>query len=135
MYQDVAAARVVFGCGAALVQLPCNGVVSAFRMSGPELNHWLLGKNALCDYLVSHTVEEAESYAKGKPWSRVIWDVTTIGWLLNDEDKLMRSCLVASPIPQPDHHYSFDPDRHLMRYVYTIHRDALLEDLIAKLTR
>ena len=30
MIQDVAAARVVFGCGVPLVQLPCAGVVSAF---------------------------------------------------------------------------------------------------------
>ena len=34
-FQDVAADRVVFGSGAAVVQLPCQGVVSAFRVSGP----------------------------------------------------------------------------------------------------
>lgn len=28
LYQDVAAARIIFECGAALVQLPCSGVVS-----------------------------------------------------------------------------------------------------------
>ena len=51
LYQDVAAARVVFGCGVPLVQLPCAGVVSGFRTTGPELEYWLRGKNKLCDYL------------------------------------------------------------------------------------
>ncbi|MFR4375064.1 MAG: nucleoside hydrolase [Acutalibacteraceae bacterium] len=35
--QDVAAARILFGCGVPLVQLPCMGVVSSFTVSEPEL--------------------------------------------------------------------------------------------------
>ena len=52
MEHDVAAARIIFGCGVALVQLPCAGVVSEFATSGPELEYPLRGKNKLCDYLV-----------------------------------------------------------------------------------
>ncbi|MHC1694398.1 MAG: nucleoside hydrolase [Eubacteriales bacterium] len=135
MYQDVAAARVVFGCGAPVVQLPCMGVVSAFTSTKPELEYWLRGKNALCDYLIDHTIEEAESYAAGRPWSRVIWDVTAVAWLLDEHGTLVSDRLTASPIPQYDHHYSFDPGRHFIKYVFHIHRDALMEDLIKKLTR
>ena len=36
MVQDIAAARIVFGCGVPLVQLPCMGVVSEFATTGPE---------------------------------------------------------------------------------------------------
>ncbi|MDR2304761.1 MAG: hypothetical protein LBE10_09265, partial [Treponema sp.] len=43
------------GCGAALAQLPCNGVVTEFATGGPEPEHWLRGKNELCDYLVGVT--------------------------------------------------------------------------------
>ena len=135
MLQDVAAARVVFGCGAPVVQLPCAGVVSAFYTTEPELNYWLKGKNSLCDYLVQHTVEEAESYAKGKVWSRVIWDVTTIGWLLNDDHKFMESMIIPAPIPQYDDHYSFDSRRHPFCYVWNIKRDALFMDLFEKLSK
>ena len=135
MYQDVASARVVFGSGAPVVMLPCMGVVSSFTTTGPELDHWLRGKNELCDYLAQNTIDEANSYAKGKVWSRVIWDVTAIGWLLNDKNRLMLSRLESTPIPQYDHHYSFDPRRPLCRYVYHIHRDELFGDLFAKLTR
>jgi len=133
--QDVAAARVVYDCGAPLVLLPCMGVVSAFTTTGPELEHWLAGKNALCDYLVQHTVEAANEYAEGKVWSRVIWDVTTIGWLLNDGGRLMLDKLISTPIPEYDHHYAMDPRRPLCRMVYHIHRDALFADLFAHIAR
>ena len=133
--QDVASARVVFGSGAPLVMLPCMGVVSAFTTTEPELNHWLKGKNALCDYLVEHTVEAANEYAKGRVWSRVIWDVTTVGWMLNDGRRFMLDKLIPTPIPEYDHHYSQDPRRPLCRYVYHIHRDALMGDLFAHISR
>ena len=133
--QDVAAARIVFGCGVPLVQLPCTGVVSAFTVSGPELEYWLAGKNPLSDYLARNTINEANSYAAGRPWTRVIWDVTAIGWLLNEKDCFMRSRLIPSPIPEYDNHYAFDPRRHFIRYVYSIQRDRLMQDLFEKLTR
>ena len=133
--QDVAAARVVFGSGVPLVMLPCSGVVHACATTGPELNAWLSGKNPLCDYLVRQTVEEAESYAAGKVWSRVIWDVTTVGWLRDKDERMMSSRLIPTPIPQYDHHWSEDPRRPLCRYVYGIQRDVLFSDLFDVLTR
>ncbi|MBE5786216.1 MAG: nucleoside hydrolase [Clostridiales bacterium] len=135
LMQDVASARIIFGCGVRLVQLPCMGVVSAVATTGPELIHWLRGKGPLCDYLCDNTIQEAESYAKGKAWSRVIWDITAIGWLLNDDNRLMQSREIPSPIPQYDHHFSFDPRRHPMTYVWHINRDAIFTDLFTRLTK
>ena len=129
LWQDVAAARIVFGCGCPLVQLPCMGVVSAFYVSKPELEYWLAGKNPLCDYLARHTIEEAESYAKGKVWSRVIWDVTAVAWLLNEGNRFLESRIVPSPVPEFDGYYAHDAFRHPMRYVWHIRRDALLGEL------
>ena len=130
MMQDIAAARVVFGCGAAVVQLPCMGVVSGFISTEPELRAHFGGRNALCDYLVRHTCE----YMGDRPyWSKVIWDVTAVGWLL--DERFMEDRVVPSPIPQYDFHYSHDPSRHPAKYVWHINRDALLGDLIAKLTK
>ena len=135
MMQDVAAARVVFGCGCPLVQLPCMGVASTFIISGPELEYWLKGKNPLCDYLAAHTIEAAETYAKGRVWSRVIWDVTAVAWLLNDGDRFMFSEIIPALIPQYDHHYSHDVRRHPMRRVTFIHRDSLMQYLVETLTK
>ena len=131
MYQDVASARVVFNSGAAVVQLPCMGVVSAFTTSGPELEHWLRGKNTLCDYLVDYTTKSALKDGGLPNWTRAVWDVTAVGWLLDGDFMLDR--LEHIPIPQYDHHYSFDPTRHFYRYVYHINRDKLFGELFRKL--
>lgn len=131
--QDVAAGRIVYGCGAPLVMLPCLGVVSTFTTTGPELDHWLRGRNPLCDYLVKNTVDEVKSYAEGKVWSRVLWDVTAVGWLLNDDHRFLHSRLIPTPVPEYDHHWGSAPLNPLCRYVYHVNRDALLGDLFAKL--
>ena len=133
MVQDIAAARVVYGCGVPLVQLPCEGVVDSFATSKYELEHWLKGKNKLCDYLLESAVNEAESYAAGKPWTRVIWDVTAIAWLIDTEGIFMRDRLIRNYLPEYDLHYAENPDGHFMKYVYKINRDALFEDLFRRL--
>ena len=129
--QDVAAGRIIFGCGVPVVQLPCMGVVSAFTTGGPELEHWLRGKNKLCDYLVDYTTEQALIDGGLSTWTRVIWDVTAVAWLLGDAFMLDR--IEPSPIPEYDHHYAFCKTRHPIRYVYHINRDALFEDLFKTL--
>ena len=134
MFQDVAAARVIFGCGVPLVQLPCQGVVSAFTISEPELEKWLLGKNKICDYLARNTIEEANSYASGRPWTRVIWDVTAVAWLI--DGRFFHERLEKSPIPEYDGYYAFNNDtRHFIKYIYHINRDELMDDMIAKLLK
>lgn len=136
MRQDIAAARVVFGCGVPLVQLPCRGVVSSFLTTGPELEYWLRGKNPLCDYLLDAVIDEVvPRVPAGAAWSRVIWDVTAVGWLINDDNRLMSWHLEHSPIPEYDHRYAFDNRRHFIASVDGIHRDALYTDLFRRLTK
>ena len=132
MIQDIAAARVVFSSGAALVQLPCSGVVSAFYVTKPELYHHLHGKNDLCTYLVDNTCAYMNECSENDRWSKVIWDVTAVGWLTGD---FTDSRIVRTPIPQYDGLYSPRPDAHPMRYVYNIRRDALMADLFETLSR
>ena len=149
MSQDVAAARVIMESGVPFIQLPCNGVISEFRISKPELEYWLLGKNPLADYLAKNTIEAAEEcaakefaagertaeeYAAGTAWSRVIWDVTAVAWLLNENNRFMESEIIPTPIPGYDS-YTPNPNGHTMRYIYKINRDALMTDLMQKLTK
>ncbi len=133
LYQDVAGARIVFGCQVPLVQLPCMGVVSAFTTSGPELEHHLRGKNKICDYLVDVTTKEALECYGGSTWTRPIWDVTAVAWLLDGD--FMEESLIHSPIPEYDDRYAFDNNRHFIKYVYHINRDNLFADLFKKLTK
>lgn len=132
--QDIAAARVVFDCGAPMVLLPCNGVVSSFRTTAPELDFWLKGKNPIATYLAENAEREANGYAAGKPWSRCIWDVTAVAWLLNDGERFLNTCQVPAPIPEYDHRWARDPFRRPIAYVYNVRRDALFEDLFQSLT-
>lgn len=132
MFQDVAAARIIFGSKVPFVQLPCNGVVSEFRISGPELEAFLVGKNKLSDYLSTHTVEAVREYTDNPVWTRVIWDVTAVGWLILPEAFSDR--IIKSPIPEYDNTYSYNENRHEMCYVYYIDRDKLMIDLVKKLT-
>jgi inosine-uridine nucleoside N-ribohydrolase len=133
MRQDVAAARVIFGCGAAVVQVPCMGVASAFTTSGPELERWLRGRNELCDYLADTAAGAALTEQKSPAWTRVIWDVTAAAWLL--DGAFTEDYLCPSPVPQYDNRYSFDPCRHPIRYVYRVYRDELFYELFTKLAR
>ncbi len=130
LFQDIAAARVVMGCGAAVVLLPCRGVVSAFATTEYELRENLKGKNALCDYLYSYTSSECRASIEAQNWSKPIWDVTAVAWLLGG---YMQDQIITSPIPEYDHRWGQDCRRHVIRYVYHIERDKLFDDLFDKL--
>lgn len=133
MFQDVAASRVVMQRGVPFVQLPCVGVVSAFTASKCELEYWLKGKNPLADYLAKNTVAEAECYAKGTVWTRVIWDVTAVAWLLNDSERFMEARTEAVRLSSYDNLYEPPLETALETYVYNIKRDSLMTDLFKKL--
>ncbi len=135
MLQDIAAARVVMQSGVPFVQLPCMGVVNNFSVSKPELEYWLKGKNAIADYLSDNTIKAADSYAEGRAWTRVIWDVTAVAWLLNDSDRFMESRIIPTQLPTYDGYYvQYENEQHPMRYVYNINRDNLMTDLFEKIT-
>jgi inosine-uridine nucleoside N-ribohydrolase len=131
MVQDIAAARVVFNSGAPLVQLPCAGVVSAFAVSKQELEHFLMDKNPLADYLARNTIAAADKYAAGRDWTRVIWDVTAVAWLKNRGDRFLLSRLVPTPLPTYERQYEQRGDAAFMRYVYYVNRDELMNDLFS----
>lgn len=134
MRQDIAAARVIFNSASPVVQLPCFGVVSSFAVSQTEFDYWLRGKNKVCDYLVDFVMKDQE-YAAGTPWSRILWDVTAVAWLLNDNDRFMDSTIMPCRIPEYDLKYSYNNNSKLIRYVNYIWRDSLFEDVINKLTK
>lgn len=87
----------------------------------------------LCDYLADVTTAEAKRCGAGDVWTRAIWDVTAVAWLLDGDFE--EDCLIHSPIPEYDDRYSFDQTRHFIKYVYHIQRDRLFEDLFKKLTK
>ena len=121
--------------GVPLLQLTCRGVVSVFTISGPELREYLEGKNELADYLAKNTITEAESYAKGKTWTRTIWDAAAVAWLINENDRFMLSKIINVHMPNYDNQYNVASSDSYIDYVCFVKRDELMNDLITKLQK
>ena len=128
LVQDVLAAQVVFNSGVPLVTMPCNPVVSHFHTTIPELKYYLEGKNDLANYLYNIVVE----YSGGEEaYSKVIWDVTAVAWLVNPA--WIETNIIHSPILTDQVTFSVDRSRHLMRMATSLNRDAIFRDLFEKL--
>ena len=134
MRQDLIATRVVMSSGVPFVQIPCECVASVFSISQPELKEYLVGKNPLADYLAQNVLS-AQKNAQGAKWSRVLWDVTAVGWLLNDGERFMLSRIMPTYTPTDDLKYELKDGAYESNYVFWINRTALMTDLIDKLTR
>lgn len=134
MHEDVAAARVVMQSGAPLVQLPCRGVVDLFTVSRLDILHYFEGKNALCDYLLSHSVEQLDEENGTTDWSKPLWDVTAVAWLLFTDGRTIATR--EEKLCLPDYEGSYEPpcEDVTIGYVYHLRRDPILADLVAKLT-
>jgi inosine-uridine nucleoside N-ribohydrolase len=131
MVQDIAAARVVFNSGCALVQLPCMGVVSHLTTTEPELREHCKGKSPLGDYLYEITCHKAVKEDGGNAaWSRVIWDISVVAWLLGDD--YVKAVTVPAPLPSYDNGYLHDAQRHPMKVAYWLNRDGIFLDLFKK---
>ena len=127
--QDVLAAQVVLNSGVPLVILPCRPVVSHFLTTIPELEYYLKGKTKLADYLLESTVKYG---GEAKVWSKVVWDVTAVAWLVNPS--WVPTNLVHSPVLTDQLTYSVDRSRHFIRMASSVDRDAIFNDLFVKLT-
>lgn len=128
LMQDVLAAQVVFNSGVPFIVMPCRPVVSHFHTTLPELKHYLEGKNELSDYLYNIVVE----YSGGRDaYSKVIWDVTAVAWLVNPG--WIKTNLVHSPVLTDQVTYSVDQSRHFIRIAEELNRDAIFRDLFNKL--
>ncbi len=128
--QDIPAAQVVFNSKIPLIQIPCNGVCTEFVTTVPELEHYLGGKNELCDYLVD-IVRNYTSNPYG--WSKIIWDVTAAAVLLKPE--ALDMVVIPTPFVTPDCRYAFDDARHHYIYVRRIRRDPIYADLFERLAQ
>ena len=110
------------------VILPTRPVISHFHTTIPELKYYLEGKNELSDYLYKIVVE----YSKGRDaWSKVIWDVTAVAWLVNSS--WVPTDIVHSPVLTDQVTYSVDKSRHFIRMAKSVNRDAIFRDMFNKL--
>ena len=127
--QDIPGAQVLFDSQIPFLQIPCDGVCSAFITTPAELNYYLKDKNDLCNYLCSITGD----YIKwGYGRSKVVWDVTAIGCITLPSS--MEIVAIPRPYVTSDCRYAFNNARHHYLYVRKIHRDPLYADLFKTLS-
>lgn len=130
--QDVGGVQVLFDSGVPLVLVPCMGVVSHFHSTIPEIDRHVRPHGRIGEFLAMRFAELATERGVSEiGWSKVIWDMVAVGWLLDAD--WAPSALMPTPILTDSATYSVDRSRHLMRYVTHVQRDPLLQDFIRKL--
>ena len=130
--QDVGGVQVLFDSGVPLVNLPCMGVVSHLHSTIPEIERYVEPCGEIGKFLATRFKEYAKD-GETIGWSKEIWDMAPVGWLLNPD--WAPSVLVPTPVMTDQVTYSIDRARQAMRYVTYIRRDAILRDFFAKLAR
>jgi purine nucleosidase len=130
LYQDVPAARIIFDSGVPLVLVPCMGVASHLSTTLSEMETFVKGKGAIGDYLYETFLQCSNDHYG---YSRVIWDISTIAYLLNES--WVPTELVHSPVLSNKGRWSSDRRRHFIRSAYYVNRDAVFKDLFRKLER
>ncbi len=134
LIQDVPAARVVMGTDVPFLQVPCQGVVSAFTTGKCEMDCFMKGKNPVCDYLYEKTISTAAEFTQIPTWSRVIWDVVAVAALLNEDEKYMHITEKPRRLPMMDSGlYENEPLPLSMLCVEQVSRDGLMYDLFTTL--
>jgi len=129
--QDVPASQVIFDSGVPLVHFPCPLVTEQLRTTPAEMECYVKGRGPVGDYLYEIFVDYQPAGERAFAWSKVIWDIVTIAWLVNPD--MAPTELIPSPILTDNVTWSVDRGRHLVRQAYTVHRDMVFADLFRKL--
>ena len=128
LQQDLHASRLVFNSGVPLIQIPCQAVASHLLTTVSELESLVAGRGAIGDYLVEIFKDYSDTHYA---WSKVIWDISAPGWLL--DPSWVPTELVHSPILTDQYTYSIDRSRPLVRVATAVNRDAIFRDLFRKI--
>ena len=91
--QDVQAAQVLLDSGVPLVLIPCKGITIHLHTTVPEIEHYVKPCGAVGTFLA----QRFKAYRREhRGWSKVLWDMATIAYLLNDA--WVPTDLVHSPV-------------------------------------
>lgn len=160
LMQDIKASQLMFDSGVPMVLIPCMTVASHLTVTREEIEGRLTGKSAIGNYLgrivTSKFVDEGIAlsdrffkgfYLRGMDdipddvanqftvkaisWSRIIWDISTVGYMMNPN--WTSSILCPSPVLTDDLTWKQDTSRHPIRLCHYISRDQVFGDMFAKL--
>lgn len=125
--QDIHASRIVLDSGVPLVLIPCRGVTSHLLTTLSEVRDYVKGTK-IGDYLYDTFLNCRQEHFG---YSRVIWDIATIGYLINEN--WVPSPLTSSPILTDQFTWSIDKSRHLIKCAEFVNRDKIFTDMFRKI--
>ena len=126
--QDIQAVKEVFESKVKLTIIPCKNVASNLRTSIYELEHFLKGKNELCDYLCQRFYNDTYH---GIEERRVIWDISVIAYMINKT--WFETEEISCPIIKEDTSYELTENRHKVTFVNYLDVNKIYNDLFKKL--
>lgn len=126
--QDVGGAQVLFDSGVPLVLIPARPVTSHLHSTVPEIEAYVEPFGEIGRFLAMRFKEYSKEH---RGWSKPIWDMAAIAWLLDPD--WVPTVLIPSPIVTPQLTWSVDRRRHQIRCATFVHRDPILKDFFAKL--
>ena len=126
--QDIQAVKEVFESKVKLTVIPCKNVASNLRISIYELEHFLKGKNELCDYLCQRFYNDTYHEIQER---RIIWDISVIAYMINKSWFEIEE--VSCPIIKEDTSYEFTNNRHKITFVNYLDPNKIYNDFFKKL--
>jgi len=126
--QDIGGSQVLFDSGVSLILVPCKGVTSHLISTVPEIEKYIETQGKIGKFLAMRFKEYNDNH---KGWSKEIWDMAAISWVLKEE--WTPTNVVPSPILLDNKNWAFNENRHPIKIVYEIKRDLILQDFIEKL--
>ena len=126
--QDIQAVKEVFESKVKLTVIPCKNVASNLRTSIYELEHFLKGKNELCDYLCQRFYNDTYHEIQER---RVIWDISVIAYMINKSWFEIEE--VSCPIIKEDTSYELTENRHKITFVDYLEPNKIYNDLFKRL--
>ncbi|MFV0527099.1 MAG: nucleoside hydrolase [Lachnospiraceae bacterium] len=160
--QDVMASQIILDSGVPLVLVPCMAVASHLLTTGAELRECLQGRSKIGTFLADTVIKELtpeaannmlslfrltylrelDDYDKtiqGKSEfsamasSRIIWDISVIGYLVNP--LWCPSNLIEAPSLTDDIKWGNRANAHHIRICNYVYRDGIFGDMFEKLSK
>ena len=126
--QDIGGAQVLFDCGVPVVLVPCEGVTTHLASTPAEIERYVEPMGEIGAFLAMRFKEYSDDHLG---WSKEIWDMAVIGWLVNPD--FAPSVVRSTPILTDNATWSEDASRHQMAYVRHLLRDRIFRDFFIKL--
>ena len=134
-FKDVEAVRRVFDSGVELVVIPCKSVASNLSVSRWELEHYLLGKSDLGNYLCK-IYNDIQDFYQPLPEEKigltnVLWDISAVAYEVNAD--WFDTKWVDAPSIDDNWAYVKGNNTHKILFATYLNRNEIIKDFFIKL--